>query len=78
MDSDAENGLAGNGNGDVYGVFFDSLGFTPGGLLNDAEQLLDNHHSVVNACPKPIHFRRVTLPNSSGLTCLSRLSDERA
>jgi hypothetical protein len=70
-DSVVEHGLAGNRNGEVYFLFFDSLGYGLDTPKSD-EQFLDDNHSVVKACPKPIHFRRDKTANSSGLTCLSR------
>jgi len=67
-DSYAGAGLAGNRDGDVFVVVFDTTGFTPGVQKAD-EQLVDDGHSIVERCPKPIRFR-VPFSPGKGLTCL--------
>jgi hypothetical protein len=68
-DSFSAVGLAGNGSPDVYLVEFDTARFTPGAIKGGG-QLLDDGHSIVTPCPKPVRLRT---PSSlgRGLTCLS-------
>ena len=66
-DSVSGAGLAGNGI-DVYLVEFDTVRFTPG-MTRGSEQLLDEGHSLVTPCPKPIRFR-TPFALGRGLTCL--------
>lgn len=67
-DSYAGAGLAGNSDGDVFVVEFDTTGFMPRAQKAD-EQLLDDGHSIVKRCPKPVRFR-VPFSPGKGLTCL--------
>jgi hypothetical protein len=68
MDSSVGAGLAGNTDGDVFLVEFDTLGFTPG-MQKSNEKLLDDGHSIVEECPKPIRLREPGFLGR-GLTCL--------
>lgn len=67
-DSYAGAGLAANSEGDVFVVEFDTAGFLPRAQKAD-EQLLDEGHSIVKMCLKPIRFR-VPFSLGKGLTCL--------
>jgi hypothetical protein len=68
-DSFSAVGLAENGSSNLYLVEFDTIRFTPSAIKDD-RQLLDDGHSIVTPCPKPVKLRT---PNSlgRGLTCLS-------
>jgi hypothetical protein len=53
VDSFGYSGLAGDANGNVFEVVYDSAGWPKLGAPNDL-QLLDDGHTVVEPCPKPI------------------------
>jgi len=51
-------GFAGDADGNVYEVDYDSLGWSGRDLPRDA-QLLDGNHTFVMPCPKPVSLRKM-------------------
>ncbi|HET6842223.1 MAG TPA: carboxypeptidase-like regulatory domain-containing protein [Candidatus Angelobacter sp.] len=56
IDSELAGGFASNGDGDVYGVLFDSMGMS-GGDLKDGETMPDGSHTFIMPCPRPARIR---------------------
>jgi hypothetical protein len=56
-DSTQFHGIAGDANGNVFVVDYDSSGWVRKYLPNDA-QLFDDNRIVVRPCPKPIRFKK--------------------
>jgi hypothetical protein len=69
VDSVGSHGIAGDANGNVFVVDYDSLGWTGYHLPSDAKLLNDNH-IVVLPCPKPVTFRKISIR----LTCADPIS----
>jgi hypothetical protein len=63
-DSLLSDGFAEDGNGNVFLIRFDSLGW--GG-----EGVLDDRHDFVEKCPKPVHIRQLPLISQrfTGMSC---------
>ncbi len=57
VDSFTFIGFAGDADGNVYEVDYDSLGWSGRDLPGDA-QLLDGNHTFVMPCPKPVSLRK--------------------
>jgi hypothetical protein len=66
-------GIAGDGKGNVFVVSFDDAGASAKGL-GDRVERLDDGHSVVVTCPKPIKLREAF---SGNLTCITQAGNLR-
>ena len=56
IESGVAGGLASNGDGDVYGILFDSMGMSDGDL-KDGESMPDGSHTFIMPCPRPTKIR---------------------
>jgi hypothetical protein len=56
-DSVVTQGLAGNSNGEVYGVEFHSYEWLPQTLPSEV-QISDGNHIITVRCPKPVNLRK--------------------
>lgn len=65
IDSAVSVGLARDSSGHVYGVEFDSMGWTSEGLSKGARRM-DGNHTIVEQCPSPVRLRKT---NSRRLSC---------
>jgi hypothetical protein len=68
VDSFLSEGFAGNSNGDVYYVDFDSEGWQPSAVRSEARDEKDKFGQL---CPTPVHIRRIPWKDNQyvGLTC---------
>ncbi len=68
IDSFLSEGFAGNGDGDVYYVEFDSSGWDPRRTEDSAGS---KRSDLGEKCPKPIHIRQIPWVNKEyvGFTC---------
>lgn len=71
IDSFLSDGFAGNGNGDVYYVEFDSLGWAPHGAGTEIPAGKVNYGEE---CPRPVRIRKIPWPDKNyvGFTCKRR------
>jgi hypothetical protein len=71
IDSFLSDGFAGSGDGDVYYVEFDSLGWQPHGAK---VEISDGKPKYGEKCPKPVHIRDVPWPDKKYVefTCQRR------
>jgi len=57
IDSEVSAGLAGDAQGNVYSVEYDSMGWETDGLAKGAE-ITDNKHIYTEPCPSPVLLRK--------------------